>query len=208
MKVRSVPTPLFQLGEGSISLINSNVTNNEADIAAGISIQDSTGTIEIQDSQVTNNISAVTKAFNSVNPDIVRFPGITEGFAGIDPDPLASEPLNLTGTPENDVLFGVGGNDTLDGGAGINILNGNFQRGYLGSEETATDSNTFVLSTEAEATIIVNFIDGQDVIGLKGGISFDDLSFSGNVISLNDQPIAFLNQFDTTALTSEDFVTL
>lgn len=189
---------IYNLVDSSVSLINSNVTNNETELGGGIA--NTEGTIDIQNSQVSNNTSTFSDFIEASN--VFFDPNITEFQNDIRADGDGSQ--NLIGTPENDQIVGGGGSDTLDGGAGLNILRGNLAPDTI--DNGATD--TFVLTAESAFNILENFVDGQDLIALRGGIGFYDLTFSGSIISFNDTPIALVNDVDTTTLTSDDFVTL
>jgi len=59
--------------------------------------------------------------------------------------------------------------------------------------------------------IVTDFTQGTDVIGIMNqgaGVSFANLSFTGNSIALNGDTFATLAGFDTTTLTAADFVFL
>ncbi|MBD2386561.1 putative Ig domain-containing protein [Cylindrospermum sp. FACHB-282] len=102
---------------------------------------------------------------------------------------------SLVGGNGQDLLVGGGGNDFLDGGRGDDNLTG------------GTGSDIFLLATAAGRDTITDFSLGQsDQIGLSGGLSFNQLSFSGNEISLGNQTLAALTGFDTTTLTQDNFV--
>ena len=61
-----------------------------------------------------------------------------------------------------------------------------------------------------EGTDIIEDFDSPDVIGLSGGIDFNDLSFAGNEIILNatNEILATLTDVEATDLTSSDFITV
>ncbi len=88
--------------------------------------------------------------------------------------------VNLTGAVNsaaagNDGLNGGAGDDRLFGGAGRNLLTG------------GTGADTFVLDSFAGTSTITDFTDGQDKIGLPGGLSFGQLSLlQGTGSNLND----------------------
>ncbi|BAZ29674.1 hypothetical protein NIES4074_21210 [Cylindrospermum sp. NIES-4074] len=109
----------------------------------------------------------------------------------------------LYGDDGNDSLFGDNGQDLLVGGAGNDFLNGGRGDDTLTG---GTGSDIFVLATAAGGDMITDFSLGQsDKIGLSG-LSFNQLSFSGNEISLGNQTLAVLTGFDTTKLTQSNFV--
>jgi VCBS repeat-containing protein len=109
----------------------------------------------------------------------------------------------LYGDDGNDSLFGDNGQDLLVGGAGNDFLNGGRGDDTLTG---GTGSDIFVLATAAGRDTFTDFSLGQsDKIGLSG-LSFNQLSFSGNEISLGNQTLAVLTGFDTTKLTQSNFV--
>ena len=94
----------------------------------------------------------------------------------------------LVGGDGNDLLIGGQGSDTLSGGNGSDIF-------VLGKNNTGIDT-------------ITDFSLGQgDKIGLEG-LTFNDLSFSGNEIRYGNNPLATLTGFNTQSLTRSDFVTM
>ena len=86
------------------------------------------------------------------------------------------------------------GNDFLDGGLGSDSLRGD------------DGDDTFVLTPGSGTDFIVDFGRGHNLIGLSSGISFTDLSFSGNNIVFGDETLAILNGFDSANLSESDFV--
>lgn len=102
----------------------------------------------------------------------------------------------LTGFIGNDTLIGGNGRDTLHGGRGDDLLTG------------GNGKDTFVLAAGEGTDTITDFGAGPDVIGLAGGLSFGDLTFSGNNILLtsSNEVLATLTGVDTTTLTSGNFV--
>ncbi|MEJ6485552.1 putative Ig domain-containing protein [Nostoc punctiforme UO1] len=112
---------------------------------------------------------------------------------------------NLSGGDGNDSLIGGNGQDLLVGGAGNDFLNGG-----KGDDNLAggTGSDIFVLEKAAGRDTITDFSLGEgDKIGLSG-LSFSQLSFSGNQISLGNQTLAVLTAFDTTTLTQNNFISV
>ncbi|HEY9763220.1 MAG TPA: choice-of-anchor I family protein [Trichocoleus sp.] len=112
----------------------------------------------------------------------------------------------LLGNRGNDTLLGGNGNDILNGGAGFDLINGG--RG----NDTLTGGlheDIFILSQTANGTdTITDFERNVDRIGLAGGLSFKNLSFSGNSILAGTETLAILTGIETTTLTQADFVTL
>jgi Ca2+-binding RTX toxin-like protein len=75
---------------------------------------------------------------------------------------------SIYGDLGNDTLLGCEGNDILFGGLGNNSLSGG-----LGND-------TFVIGFNQGFDIVSDFVKGQDIIGLWGGLSFDQLEISQN----------------------------
>ena len=73
---------------------------------------------------------------------------------------------SLIGGAGDDTLIGDAGSDTLIGGAGSDVLIG------------GAGGDTFVLTVGEGTDFIVGFSAGPDLIGLSGGLSAGDLSFS------------------------------
>ncbi|WP_448564050.1 calcium-binding protein [Trichothermofontia sp.] len=89
----------------------------------------------------------------------------------------------LLGGNDNDVLRGGKGDDSLDGGAGDDTLIGDAGRDTLVGG-VGNDPDLFVLRHDqtdiavANVDVIANFSSGTDTIGLTGGLTFTDLSFT------------------------------
>ncbi|MDJ0615450.1 MAG: calcium-binding protein [Calothrix sp. MO_192.B10] len=106
----------------------------------------------------------------------------------------------LFGGQGQDQLFGDAGDDLLYGGTGDNTMTG------------GAGNDTFVLSTEGKNNII-DFQDGQDLLGLTGGLTFDSLSIFGQnngtfINTSNNQPLTFLANVNPNLLTADDFITV
>ncbi|MGD1921381.1 MAG: calcium-binding protein [Pleurocapsa sp.] len=97
----------------------------------------------------------------------------------------------------NNRLNGEAGNDTLDGGFGKDTLNG------------GAGSDLFIISLNSgvDKIIDLNLSEG-DLIGLSNDLAFEDLSFTGNFILVENQPIANIKSFDTSTLTANDFTSV
>ena len=103
----------------------------------------------------------------------------------------------LLGGNGQDKLWGDAGDDILNGGQGVDTLTGG-----LGSD-------TFVLGNNFGRETISDFSLGQgDKIGLLGGLTFNQLTLSGNQIRLGDQVLAVVTGFDTNTLTAANFVSV
>ncbi|MEB3233106.1 MAG: calcium-binding protein [Leptolyngbyaceae bacterium] len=104
----------------------------------------------------------------------------------------------IIGGKGDDRLNGGAGNDVLTGSAGVNILNGSTGRNRLRGSRNGAD--TFVVLENNGFAIIENFIQGQDRLGFASfGLAFNadyDYTGSGTMISINDQEVAFIRNFD------------
>ena len=129
----------------------------------------------------------------------------------------------LTGTEGNDSLNGRRGNDTLTGNAGNDTLIGgngkDFLVGSAGDDLLfgGNDSDTlrgglgediFVFAAGEGIDTITDFSLGTDKIGLTGGLTFGQLSFSGNEILIGSDVLAVLTGVNTNTLTASNFVTV
>ncbi|WP_052055374.1 lamin tail domain-containing protein [Myxosarcina sp. GI1] len=132
------------------------------------------------------------------------------------PEPIVLEGGNgkdsLTGGAGNDKLSGGNGQDTLVGLAGDDLLEGgngkDLLNGGLGDDTLigGNGKDTFVIASGEGTDTIQDF--GEDLIGLANGLSFNDLTFSGNSILSGKEVLANLEGVDTTALTATDFTTI
>jgi serralysin len=127
----------------------------------------------------------------------------------------------------NDTLFGYGGNDNLNGNVGNDLINGgkgnDILLGGKGDDTliggTGNDvltggsgKDVFVFASGGNATI-TDFRQGEDVIGLSGGLTFDQLNIiqgnNGTVITLNNAPNTILgtvNGVQSNTFTASDFI--
>jgi Ca2+-binding RTX toxin-like protein len=100
----------------------------------------------------------------------------------------------LVGSAGNDFLHGDNGSDTLTGGLGNDTLIGG-----LGPD-------VFVFAAIEGTDTIIDFRLGSDKIGLTGGLTFGDLSFSGNEILMGSDVLAVLTGVNTNTLTASNFL--
>jgi Ca2+-binding RTX toxin-like protein len=122
----------------------------------------------------------------------------------------------LNGTAGNDNLSGGNGQDTLNGSAGNDILNGgngaDKLTGGTGNDilTGGSGSDTFIFAALDGTDTITDFNDGLDYIGLSGGLTFGQLSFSGSniIVTSTNEILATLTGINTTTLTSADFLTV
>jgi len=109
----------------------------------------------------------------------------------------------LIGNAGNDTLIGGIGTDFLVGGAGDDLLDGgngeDTLRGGLGED-------IFVFAAGEGIDTITDFSLGTDKIGLTGGLTFGQLSFSGNQIRIGSDVLAVLTGVNTNTLTASNFV--
>jgi Ca2+-binding RTX toxin-like protein len=102
----------------------------------------------------------------------------------------------LVGSAGNDLLNGDNGNDTLRGGPGSDTLTG------------GNDQDIFVFASGEGIDTISDFKFDTDKIGLTEGLTFGNLSFSGNQILMGNDVLAVLTGVNTNTLTASNFVTV
>ena len=96
-------------------------------------------------------------------------------------DILGGHDSSVSSESGNDLLYGGAGNDILYGTAGENKLDGGTGQDNMTGGNGA---DTFIIrsgdggSALTDADIIMDYQDGTDVIGLDGGLSFDDLTIA------------------------------
>lgn len=120
----------------------------------------------------------------------------------------------LLGGRGADLLWGEGGNDILNGGGGNDLVRGNSGDdsidGGAGEDLLFGDAGAdiFELTPNFGTDIIADFQIDQDRLMLSGGLSFGDLSFVDNGISLSatNETLAILLGVDTTILTEDNFI--
>jgi Ca2+-binding RTX toxin-like protein len=110
----------------------------------------------------------------------------------------------VEGSDGNDLIFGDAGIDTITGDRGNDTIRGGLNNDFLTG---GTGSDIFVLAVGEGTDVISDFRVGQsDKIGLAGGLTFNDLSFSGNQISAGSQILATLSEINTASLTAANFI--
>jgi Ca2+-binding RTX toxin-like protein len=121
---------------------------------------------------------------------------------------------SLIGNAGNDTLIGGNGQDFLVGSAGDDLLDGgngtDTLRGGLGND-TLTGGNRqdiFVFADGEGIDTINDFELRMDKIGLTEGLTFGNLSFSGNEILIGSKVLAVLTGVNTNTLTASNFVTV
>ena len=135
----------------------------------------------------------------------------TKQFGGNGEDILFGGSNNdrLDGGKGEDKLFGAPGDDKLFGGKGADLLNGGLGHDTLTG---CQGDDTFVLAVGEGTDTITDFGNGDDVIGLSGGLVFGVNVFQDdNAIvfhdGVNQETLAFLKDFSGT-LGAEDFVSI
>ncbi|MEO0433793.1 MAG: CHRD domain-containing protein [Cyanobacteria bacterium J06656_5] len=128
----------------------------------------------------------------------------------------------------NDTIFGGAGNDRIGGKGGDDIIYGesgddqiwgddgnDIIRGGLGNDTLTGDDfsggqglDTFILMVGEGTDTITDFEVGIDLIGLGGGLSFDQLTLSGNDIIVGNEVLATLKGVATDKLTETSFMSL
>ena len=185
---------------------NSLIEDNIARID-GAGILNVHGSTEIKDSTLTNNqANGQGGGVLSFDGDLtIEKSGITGNSATYGDGDVLKLDAFILASPDQDVLTGTAGNDQIvssdedsiiDGQAGDDLLFGN------------GGSDIFVVGVDKGQDFIADFTDGQDFIGLSDGLTFNDLTFSGQTINLGDRVLAVLTGVDTTTLTSDDFVSV
>ena len=126
---------------------------------------------------------------------------------------------NLDGGNGKDTLFGNGGNDTLFGGNGEDILWGgdgdDLLNGGNGDDllNGGAGRDTFVLTRNGNGTdTLQDFMVGQDTLGLAGGLSFGQLSFTdvsgSTAIRFGTETLGLLTGVSAAQLVASSFITV
>jgi len=196
---------------GSVTFSNSNViftpsTNFTGNASFNYSIRDgkggtASGLVNVTVAPVVGTVQNGTKGNDTLT-----------GNAGNDFLNGGNGNDSLIGNAGNDILIGGNGTDFLVGSAGNDLLNGDngsdTLRGGLGSD-TLTGGNgqdIFVFASGEGIDTINDFKLGTDQIGLTGGLTFGNLSFSGNEILMGSDVLAVLTGVNTNTLTASNFV--
>ncbi|MBE9041096.1 hypothetical protein IQ235_09930, partial [Oscillatoriales cyanobacterium LEGE 11467] len=117
----------------------------------------------------------------------------------------------LSGDAGNDALFGGKDNDLIFGGVGDDRLSGDAGDDTLSGGD---GSDRFILATGKGIDAIVDFVVGEDIVELTGGLTFAQLtvSQSGNdttvAVASTNEVLATLNGIDSTAIDGSSFVTM
>ncbi|MEG4279081.1 cadherin-like domain-containing protein [Microcoleus sp. MON1_C1] len=194
---------------GSVTFSNSNViftpsTNFTGNASFNYSISDGKGGTS---SALVSVAVGGTQMGTSGNDTLT-------GTAGNDSLNGGSGNDSLTGNAGNDTLIGGNGSDFLFGSAGNDLLNGDngddTLRGGPGTDilTGGNGQDIFVFASGEGIDTITDFSLGSDKIGLTGGLTFGNLSFSGNEIRMGSDVLAVLTGVNTNTLTASNFVSV
>ncbi|MBD1939040.1 putative Ig domain-containing protein [Microcoleus sp. FACHB-68] len=133
----------------------------------------------------------------------------------------------LSGDAGNDALYGNAGADLLDGGDGNDSLHGgkdddtliggsgdDILSGDMGNDSLigGAGNDRFVLKVGAGSDTITDFTDGEDLLGLSAGLTFENLTITaGNnatLILAGDELLASLKGVEAGLITGEDFTSI
>jgi Ca2+-binding RTX toxin-like protein len=135
---------------------------------------------------------------------------------------------NLKGGNHNDIFNGGTGNDTLTGGNGNDSLVGGFNldqiNGGAGNDTLiggtgndiltgSTNNDVFLLQLNGGKDTITDFVNGVDFLGLRGSLSFSNLTLIANgtstqILDSSSNILAELNNVDVSLIDSSDFVVI
>jgi Ca2+-binding RTX toxin-like protein len=116
-------------------------------------------------------------------------------------------------------LVGSGYDDELTGNLGVNVINGGAGNDLIrsgGSNDQLTGgsgNDTFALANGEGTDTITDFVVGQDLLGLSGGLTFDQLSIiqgtaanaNDTLIKLGDEQLAILSGLQAGTITANSF---
>lgn len=118
----------------------------------------------------------------------------------------------INGQGGNDYLSGLSGDDLLRGGAGNDTLVGGFGWDTLIG---GSGRDTFSFTSGSGIDTVVDFTDGEDFIGLSGGLTFGDLTiYQGTGGSVNDtlinitstnEPLMILSGIQVNTIATANF---
>ncbi|NEQ67514.1 MAG: tetratricopeptide repeat protein [Symploca sp. SIO2D2] len=206
------------------------------------SIQDSIDIINAEDNPVNvfrentvtflNDLDNDTQGFNN-SDDVINGQGGNDTITGFGGDDLLRGGTGndtLLGGSGNDYLIGDAGNDLLRGGTGDDTLLGGSGNDYLvgdadddllnggaGNNQLigGSGSDLFVLTPEEGVNTIIDFDIAEDLIGLSGGLTYEQLEITYGINSGNNEALikeqqtgevlAILQGIEANELTSEHF---
>jgi Ca2+-binding RTX toxin-like protein len=192
---------------GSVTFSNGNViftpsTNFTGNASFDYSISDgfggtSSATVNVAVGTVQNGGNGPDTLTGNDGNDILiggQGPDTLIGNAGDDTLIGGNGTDLLLGNPGDDLLYGGNGSDTLRGGLGSDTLTG------------GNGQDIFVFASGEGIDTINDFNLGTDQIGLTGGLTFGNLSFSGNEILMGSDVLAVLIGVNTNTLTASNFL--
>ncbi|CAA9303122.1 Alkaline phosphatase [uncultured Microcoleus sp.] len=142
------------------------------------------------------------------------------GFAGDDIIIGNGGNDTLTGAKDNDIISGGIGNDQLFGGKGDDNLSGGEGNDTLiggGGADlliSGAGRDVLVLAAGAGTDTFIDFQKGQDLIGLSGGLRFNQLKvtpgdfFTTIEIASNGEVLASITGIPSSPLTASDFIAI
>ncbi|NQE33091.1 Mbeg1-like protein [Microcoleus asticus] len=142
------------------------------------------------------------------------------GFAGDDIIIGNGGNDTLTGSKDNDIISGGIGNDQLFGGKGDDNLSGGEGNDTLIGGKGAdllisgAGRDVLVLGVGAGTDTFIDFQKGQDLIGLSGGLTFNQLKVTpGDFITTievasNGEVLASITGIPSSPLTASDFIAI
>ena len=142
------------------------------------------------------------------------------GFAGDDIIIGNGGNDTLTGNKNNDIISGGLGNDQLFGGKGDDNLSGGEGNDTLiggGGADlliSGAGRDVLVLAAGAGTDTFIDFQKGQDLIGLSGGLRFNQLKvtpgdfFTTIEIASNGEVLASITGIPSSPLTASDFIAI
>jgi Ca2+-binding RTX toxin-like protein len=120
----------------------------------------------------------------------------------------------IGGKGGNDQLFGEAGDDQIWGDDGDDILRGGLGHDTLTGDDFSGGggSDTFIIAMNEGTDTIVDFQDGEDLIGLAEGLSFGQLSITqdgkNTLIGFEQETLAILQGVNANLLTEADFISI
>ncbi|MBE9095001.1 calcium-binding protein [Tychonema sp. LEGE 07203] len=169
------------------------------------------------------NITAIQNALAPSQPNYLLGDDANNtafGFAGDDIIIGNGGNDTLAGSRNNDIISGGTGNDQLFGGKGDDNLNGgegdDTLVGGLGSDLLISGSgrDVLVLGAGAGTDLLIDFQNGEDLIGLTKGLTFNQLRVSqGDVsttieIASSGEVLASIPGISRSPLTASDFISI
>jgi lysophospholipase L1-like esterase len=109
---------------------------------------------------------------------------------------------NIIGSPYNDVLIGDSKSNIINGGAGDDLITG------------GTAKDIFILAKGEGSDTISDFVVGEDLFGLYGGLTFNELTIQQGIannqndtwILNNGESLVLLNGVQASTITSNSFM--